>query len=105
QAAVNDRATIRRHVREIRRRRQWFAKELHDLGVKTFPSAGNFLLANFGPGGPGLFQELEREGILLRDRSKELGAGFVRITVGTQAEMKVLLKKLKRLGFSANRRP
>jgi histidinol-phosphate/aromatic aminotransferase/cobyric acid decarboxylase-like protein len=52
-----------------------------------------------------LFQQLEREGILLRDRSNDLGAGFVRITIGTQTEMKLLLKKIKRLGFSANTRP
>jgi histidinol-phosphate aminotransferase len=105
EAATRDRASIRRRVREIHRDRMWFEGELHDFGVKTFPSAGNFLLANFGPGGPRLFQQLEREGILLRDRSKDLGAGFVRITIGTQAEMKLLLKKIKRLGFSANTRP
>jgi histidinol-phosphate aminotransferase len=104
-AAARDRATIRRRVSEIHRARAWFEGELHDLGVKTFPSAGNFLLANFGSGGPRLFQQLEREGILLRDRSKDLGAGFVRITVGTQAEMKLLLKKIKRLGFSVDTRP
>jgi histidinol-phosphate aminotransferase len=104
EAAAGDRATIRRRVREIHRDRLWFEGELYDLGVKTFPSGGNFLLANFGPGGPRLFQELEREGILLRDRSKELGAGFVRITIGTQAEMKLLLKKIKRLGFSEDTR-
>jgi histidinol-phosphate aminotransferase len=105
EAAVRDRAAIRRHVREIHRTRTWFAEELHGLGVKTFPTAANFLLANFGPCGPQLFQQLEREGILLRDRSKDLGAGFVRITIGTQAEMKLLLKKIKQLGFSANTRP
>jgi histidinol-phosphate aminotransferase len=104
EAAVRDRATIRRRVREIHRDRVWFERELHDLGAKTFPSAGNFLLANFGPGGPRLFQALEGEGILLRDRSKDLGAGFVRITIGTQAEMKLLLKKIKRLGFSEDTR-
>ena len=73
--------------------------------MKTFASAGNFLLANFGPNGPQLFQQLEREGILLRDRSKDLGAGFVRITIGTQAEMKLLVKKIRQFGFSANTRP
>ncbi len=99
QAAVRDGRTIRGYVREVRRLRAWFQKELDALGVKTFPSAGNFLLANFGPGGPRLFQRLEREGILLRDRTRELGPGFVRITIGTQAEMKLLLKKMKRLGF------
>jgi histidinol-phosphate aminotransferase len=104
QAAVRDRATIGRYVRGILRVRGWFERELHNLGVKTFPSAGNFLLANFGPDGPQLFQQLEREGILLRERSKELGAGFVRISMGTEAEMKLLLKKIRRLGFSANTR-
>jgi histidinol-phosphate aminotransferase len=104
QAAVRDGRAIRGYVREIRRLRAWFEKELHGLGVKTFPSAGNFLLANFGPGGPRLFQRLEREGILLRERTKEIGPGFVRITIGKQAEMKLLLEKIKRLGFSADTR-
>ena len=104
EAAVRDRASIRRHVREILRLRRWFAKELHDLDVKTSPSAGNFLLANFGPDGPQLFQRLEREGILLRERSKDLGPGFVRITIGTQREMTLLLKRMKELGFTAGRR-
>jgi histidinol-phosphate aminotransferase len=99
QAAVRDGRAIRGYVREIRRLRAWFEKELHGLGVKTFPSAGNFVLANFGSRGPRLFQRLEREGILLRERTKEIGPGFVRITIGTQAEMKLLLKKIKRLGF------
>ncbi len=98
-AAVRDGRTIRAYVRETRRLRAWFEEELHGLGVKTFPSAGNFLLANFGLGGPRLFQQLEREGILLRERTKELGPGFVRITIGTQAEMKLLLQKIGRLGF------
>jgi histidinol-phosphate aminotransferase len=104
QAAVDDPAAIRRYVRGIQRVRAWFEGELHKAGVKTFPSAGNFLLANFGPEGPKLFQRLERGGILLRERSEELGPGFVRITIGTQREMELLLKSIKQLGFSANKR-
>jgi histidinol-phosphate aminotransferase len=104
QAAVADSVAMRGYVREIRRIRSWFEKELDDLGIQIFPSAGNFLLADFGPGGLRLFQRLEREGILLRERTKDLGPGFVRITIGTQAEMKLLLKKIKKLGFSADTR-
>jgi histidinol-phosphate aminotransferase len=104
QAAVADSVAMRGYVREIRRMRSWFEKELDDLGIQIFPSAGNFLLADFGPGGPRLFQRLEREGILLRERTKDLGPGFVRITIGTGAEMKLLLKGIKRLGFSADTR-
>ena len=104
QAAVADSVAMRGYVREIRRIRSWFEKELDDLGIQIFPSAGNFLLADFGPRGPRLLQRLEREGILLRERTKDLGPGFVRITIGTQAEMKLLLKKIKKLGFSADTR-
>jgi histidinol-phosphate aminotransferase len=96
EAAVSDRQTMRRYVRDIVRMRGWLEKELDKLGVKTYPSAGNFMLANFGSGGPELFKKLERQGILLRERSKDMGAGFVRITIGTQSEMERLMKQIKR---------
>jgi histidinol-phosphate aminotransferase len=96
EAALNDRATAQRYVNDVKRLRAWFATELQRLGVKTFCSGGNFLLANFGPGGPALFQKLEKQGILLRDRSKDIGPGFVRITIGTQPEMRLLLKSIRK---------
>src|ERR1700681_1401812 len=98
EAAINDRSAIRRYVRNIKVVRAWFAKELGKLSVKTYPSAGNFILANFGAGGPELFRRLERRGILLRERTKEIGPGFVRITMGTRSEMGRLLKEIKRNG-------
>ena len=96
EAAIRDRKTMLGYVRDVKRMRAWFAKELQRHGVKTYPSAGNFILADFGTGGPALFQRLERQGILLRERSKEIGAGFVRITIGTPTEMQHLLKEIKR---------
>jgi histidinol-phosphate aminotransferase len=95
-AAVNDQKTMRRYLRDIARTRLWFEKQLQSLGVKTYPSNCNFLLTDFGPGGPALFQLLLQDGILLRDRSKDIGAGFARISIGTQAEMERLVKKIKR---------
>jgi histidinol-phosphate/aromatic aminotransferase/cobyric acid decarboxylase-like protein len=87
---------MQRYVRGVKRLRAWFAAELEKLGVKTYRSAGNFLLANFGPGGPALSQKLEKQGILLRERSKDIGAGFVRVTIGTQSEMRRLLKSIRK---------
>src|SRR5207248_1002043 len=95
EAALRERKTIRAYVRSIQLTRQSFAKALQDLGIITFPSAGNFLLANFGPAGPALFAKLERQGILLRDRSRDMGPGFVRITIGTPAEMQTLLRGIR----------
>jgi len=96
QAAVDDRATMQRYVRSVKRLRAWLTVELKKLGVKAYPSTGNFLLANFGPEGPALFRTLEKQGILLRERSREIGPGFVRITIGTPTEMHRLLKIIRK---------
>lgn len=96
ESALRDRKTIRSYVNRIQRARDSFANALRQLGVHTFPTGGNFLLANFGPTGPALFAKLEHKGILLRDRSKDMGPGFVRITIGTPAEMKTLLREIRR---------
>ena len=96
EAALNDRVTMKRYVDGVKRLRAWFAAKLEEFGMKTYPSAGNFLLANFGPSGPALFQKLEKQGILLRERSKDIGPGFVRITIGTQPEMRLLLKSIRK---------
>ncbi len=96
EAAVADRPTMQAYVNGVKKLRAWFAAELVKLNVKTYASAGNFLLANFGPSGPALIQKLENRGILLRDRSKDIGPGFVRITIGTQSEMRRLLKTIRK---------
>jgi histidinol-phosphate aminotransferase len=95
EAAVNDHQTMRRYVRDVVRLRAWLDDELKRLGVRTYPSAGNFLLANFGPDAPDLFRKLESQGILLRERSEDMGEGFVRITIGTKSEMERLMKQIK----------
>jgi histidinol-phosphate aminotransferase len=97
-AAVRERRTIERYIRETKRLREWFAAELKRRGVRVFPSAGNFLLADFGGAGPALFRKLARDGILIRERSKDLGPGFTRITIGTQKELQALLRILDREG-------
>jgi histidinol-phosphate aminotransferase len=96
EAAVDDGVTRLRYVRQTQLLLVWFATELERLGVKIFPSAGNFLLANFGAPGPALFRKLERQAILVRDRSKDLGPGFVRISIGTRPEMRRLLQAIRK---------
>ena|SRR5215469_6072066 len=96
EAGLREGKTIREYVRSVQRLRESMAADLQRLGATTFPSAGNFLLANFGPAGPALFRKLERKGILLRDRSRDMGPGFVRITIGTPTEMRILLREIRR---------
>lgn len=92
EAALRDGVAIRRYVEQTGVVRERFAGDLQKLGVRTFPSAGNFLLADFGPLGPALFKKLTTQGILVRERAKELGPGFVRISIGSASEMKRVVK-------------
>jgi histidinol-phosphate aminotransferase len=96
EGALEEGNAIRGYVRQTRAVREWFARELQRLRVKTFPSAGNFLLADFGAQGPALFKKLAAQGILVRERTREIGPGFVRISIGTASEMKWVVKVVEK---------
>jgi histidinol-phosphate aminotransferase len=94
-AALKERKSIAAYVSVTKRRREWFTRELQKSGARVFPSASNFLLVDFGEAGPPLFRKLARRNILIRERSKDLGPGFARITIGTQAELDKFLSILR----------
>lgn len=98
EAAMRDRGFIARTVREVRRGRRTLEHGLARLGVKSFPSAGNFLLVHFGARSKQIVAALERKGILIRDRSSDFGGeGYVRITLGTLAQTGRLLRELENI--------
>ena len=97
-AAVQEHRMIERYIRDTKQLREWFAMELKRRNVRVFPSTGNFLLADFGEAGPAFFRRLTRNGILIRERSKDLGPGFARITIGTQKELQAFLRILDHWG-------
>lgn len=96
EAALQERRAIRHYVNQTRETREWFAGQLARLGVRTFPSAGNFLLADFGPQGPALLGKLAAQGILVRERSKDIGPGFARVSIGTKSEMTTLVRVIQK---------
>lgn len=106
-AVVRDSSSIRKYVREVSQARVQFEEGLAQLGIRTFPSVANFLIADLGSRGSRILRQLERQGILLRDRSEDFGRpGYVRITIGTRAQMRRVLIALRRVlhhGSRANR--
>jgi histidinol-phosphate aminotransferase len=98
EVAMRDRKFIARTVREVRRSYKVLQRGLSRLGIPYFPSAGNFVLARFGPRAKEIVSTLNRKGILLRDRSSDFaGEGYVRITLGTPPQTQRLLRELKEL--------
>jgi histidinol-phosphate aminotransferase len=96
EAAMRDRAFIARTVRQVRAGRQQLEEGLTHLGIRYFPSGGNFVLVHFGDCSQKIVAALDRKGILVRDRSSDFsGEGYVRITAGTPAQTSRLLRELK----------
>ncbi len=98
EAVISDQGFVRGYVGEVRRSGEALRKQLQRLGIRSYPSAANFILADFGPRALRILKALERRGILLRDRAADFGrAGPVRVTLGTQAQTRRLVRELKRL--------
>jgi histidinol-phosphate aminotransferase len=95
EAALGDRKGLRRHVRMIRAERSRMLRELASRGIRTWPSAGNFLLFRPGSRSGRVLKNLARAGIRLRDRSSDPGlAGCLRVTIGSRSQMDRFLKAL-----------
>lgn len=96
EAAAADAAYIRAYVREVRAAREMLQAALARLGIAAYPSGGNFVLAEFGARGGTLLRALRRRGILLRAAGRPWGRpGRVRITVGTRAQMRRLVRVME----------
>jgi len=98
EAALKDRAFTQRAAVEIVRGREILAEGLRELGVRVFPSAANFVLADFGARGAKVIHALAKRGILIRDQTAAIGRpGFARITAGKPAQMQRFLRELQKL--------
>lgn len=98
EATLRDHRAVSKYAKEIIAARELLRKALVHLKVKLFPSAANFLLADFGADAPRILRKLAQRRILLRDRTSDFGrAGYVRITIGTRAQMRRLIQELERL--------
>jgi histidinol-phosphate aminotransferase len=97
-AALGDAEHLARSRALVLEERPFLAAKLAELGATVVPSQGNFLLADF-PGRPGkaLFEDLLREGVVVRPMG---GYGFPtaqRITIGTRAENEKCLAALRKV--------
>jgi histidinol-phosphate aminotransferase len=97
-AALGDLEHLERSRALVREERPFLAAGLASVGATVVPSQGNFILADF-PGRPGkaLFEDLLREGVVVRPMG---GYGFPnaqRVTVGLRRENEKCLAALRKV--------
>ena len=98
EAAMRDEAYFNSCRDQIISAREWTISELQKLGFDVLPSSANFIFA--APrfmGGREYLQALRERNILVRHWGSERIRDYVRITIGTQAQMEELVRVTKEL--------
>ena len=97
-AALEDREAFERTRRAIMASREVLVAGLESLGFEVLPSAANFVFARHpGRDGGELYALLRERGILVRHFRQPRIDQFLRITVGTDAQCRVLTDALGEL--------
>jgi histidinol-phosphate aminotransferase len=94
-AALEDEEHVRRTLAVTHEGLALLRRELAALGFETWPSDANFVLVRAGPGS---YERLLREGLIVRPMGAFGLPEHVRITVGTPAENARLLRAFRKLG-------
>lgn len=94
--ALEDKKYFAANVDKIVATREESADKLRELGFEVLPSSSNFLFVrhSYKPASE-LYFQLKENGVLVRHFTGSRIDNFLRITIGSNEEMKVLIQKLK----------
>jgi histidinol-phosphate aminotransferase len=98
-AALEDYEWMKRNAARVRETRENASAALSELGFAVTPSQSNFLLArrNGTPDARAIFERLKEKKIFVRYFDAPRLRDALRITVGTDAEMRALLEALREI--------
>lgn len=93
-AALDDTTFLKRTRQMVREGRRYLSQELARLGLRAIPSVTNFVLVDVGPQAAQLAERLLDHGVIVREMSAWKLHGCLRVTIGTMAENRRLIRAL-----------
>lgn len=95
---LEDEEYTRENCRKIIENRKYTDEELRRLGFELTDSTANFIFMKHPEyDGGRLYEDLKREGILVRHFTKERIAQYNRVTIGSRRQMEVFIDTLEKL--------
>lgn len=94
-AALDDTEHVRRSLEVNRLGLDFLQKQFTRLGLEFVPSYANFILVRVGRGQE-IFQELLKQGVIVRPTAGYRFPEYVRVTVGTMEENKKFIQALEK---------
>lgn len=95
--ALDDQSFIRESVKNNVIGKQFLESEFDELGLKYYPTQGNFIFVHFPVSGSIIANALEEEGVLVRPAGSFGVENAVRITIGKPQENEFFALKLKKV--------
>ncbi len=97
EAALDDRAHLKRTLKTVDEGRRYLERELGALGTRPVPSATNFILTDLGVDASGVYEKLLRKGVIVRAMGGWGMKTFIRVTIGRKAENERFIRALRQI--------
>jgi histidinol-phosphate aminotransferase len=97
QAALDDRKFLRKTKKIIAQGKSYLYENLKKLGLAYVPSVTNFILIDVSKDSLGVFKEMLKYGVIVRDMQQYGLKNFIRVTIGTKKENEKFIKVLKKV--------
>ncbi len=96
-ASLDDVSFVNLCVRKNAEAREILCAEFDRMGLKYFPSQGNFIMVHLRHSGDEVFQALLKQGIIVRSGSFFGYPETIRVSIGTEAENLEFITELKKI--------
>ncbi|MDP4182269.1 MAG: histidinol-phosphate transaminase [Bacillota bacterium] len=98
--AIRDEEYFKETVRKIVTTREWVTTDLRGMGFNVLPSKANFIFISHNEmKAEEIFNLLKENGILVRYFKKPRIDNYLRVSIGTDSEMKTFIKTLEKLNI------
>ncbi|MBP7216698.1 MAG: histidinol-phosphate transaminase [Candidatus Omnitrophica bacterium] len=96
-AALEDKKFLRKTKEVVLSGKAYMYDNLKKLGLAYVPSVANFILVDVERDGVGVFKEMLKFGVIVRDMKQYGLKNFIRITIGTKKENERCITVLKKV--------
>lgn len=96
-AALDDKKFLKRTKKTVLSGKAYLYEHLKKMGLAFVPSVTNFILIDVGRDGAGLFKEMLKFGVIVRDMKQYGLKNYIRVTIGTKKENERFIQVLRKV--------
>ncbi len=96
-AALDDTEHVRKSIAMNEEGKKFLYKELESMGLEYVPTSANFILVNIERDGRKVYEQLLKEGVIVRPVDNYDLPNFIRVTICKPSENKKFIKSLRKI--------